>query len=156
LVKPWRRALRDSAVSGSAASVLSSVALALCGKRERSHPAAPTNATSHWVWGDEAFRRDRPSVRYTLIGYGIHHAASIFWATLYERALAAVGAPSPAMKWGAVGAVAALAYFVDFRLTPRRLTPGFEKRLSRRSIIVVYSAFAAGLALGNAVQQKRR
>jgi hypothetical protein len=37
---------------------------------------------------------------------------------------------------------------VDFQLTPERLTPGFEHRLSHRSLAAVYGAFAVGLAVG--------
>ena len=44
-------------------------------------------------------------------------------------------------------ATSAIAAFVDFRLTPARFTPGFEHRLSRKAIAVVYSAFAVGLAM---------
>ena len=38
------------------------------------------------------------------------------------------------------------AYAVDFHFTPQRLTPGFEHRLSKRSLLTVYAAFALGLA----------
>jgi hypothetical protein len=40
---------------------------------------------------------------------------------------------------------------VDYRLTPRRFMPGYERRLSRRSLGAVYAAFGAGLALGGAL-----
>jgi hypothetical protein len=53
-------------------------------------------------------------------------------------------------------AVAALAYFVDYRLTPRRLTPGYERRLSGRALLAVYASLAAGLALGGLLQAARR
>jgi hypothetical protein len=42
--------------------------------------------------------------------------------------------------------VATLACVVDCTVTPPRLTPGYEKRLSRRSLALVYLAFGAGLA----------
>ena len=45
-------------------------------------------------------------------------------------------------------ATSAVACFVDFHLTPPRLTPGFEHRLSHRSLAAVYGAFAVGLAVG--------
>ena len=45
-------------------------------------------------------------------------------------------------------ATSAAACFVDFQLTPERLTPGFEHRLSHRSLAAVYGAFAVGLAVG--------
>jgi hypothetical protein len=52
-------------------------------------------------------------------------------------------------------ATSVLACFVDYRLTPDRLTPGFEKRLSRRSLFVVYALFAAGLAAGTLLQTRK-
>lgn len=42
----------------------------------------------------------------------------------------------------------ALACFTDYQLTPPRLRPGFEQRLSRRSLLLVYGAFGIGLAAG--------
>jgi hypothetical protein len=48
---------------------------------------------------------------------------------------------------------------VDYRLTPRRLMPGYERRLSQPSLLAVYAAFAAGLALGDAllrITERRR
>ena len=44
--------------------------------------------------------------------------------------------------------LAALAYFIDFRLVPRRLTPGFEHKLSGRSLLFVYVVLALALGLG--------
>jgi hypothetical protein len=34
-------------------------------------------------------------------------------------------------------------------MTPERLTPGFEHRLSTRALLGVYACFAIGLALGS-------
>jgi hypothetical protein len=154
--KPWRAAAADALVSGSMASVASTAALAALGRLEAGSPFAATNATSRWVHGDRAALHDEPSARHTLVGYTIHHLASVFWATFYERwfgdrrdrrdAAAALGG-------GAL--VAAVACFVDYRLTPRRLQPGYELRLSRPALAVVYGAFAAGLAASMAVSGRR-
>jgi hypothetical protein len=147
-MKEWRRAGRAALVSGSVASVVSTAMAALCGRQETGSAVAPTNATSHWVWGDRAARQDAPSVRYTALGYLIHHAAAVFWATFFERwfGRARERGDVRATVGGAV-LVAALACVVDYRFTPQRLTPGYEKRLSRLSLLAVYTAFAAGLAL---------
>lgn len=40
-----------------------------------------------------------------------------------------------------------MACWVDYKLTPRRLQPGFEQRLSTPSMVAVYGSFALGLAL---------
>lgn len=55
--------------------------------------------------------------------------------------------PLAALAGGA--AASALACFVDYRLTPQRLTPGFEHRLSSRAMFAVYACFALGLAIGS-------
>ena len=148
----WGVALRDAVVSGSAAAITSTAVLAASGAAESGHPLAPTNAISHWCFGAIATRRNAFSWRHTVLGYVTHHAASIFWATLYERLFGARRGRKPALLALAEGeAVAALACFVDYRLTPRRLTPGFEHRLHRRSLAAVYAAYGAGLALGGAL-----
>lgn len=65
------------------------------------------------------------------------------------KARPAAKKPLPAIAGAA--AAAAVAYFVNYRLTPERLTPGFEHRLSRKSMTAVYACFALGLALGSMV-----
>jgi hypothetical protein len=45
-------------------------------------------------------------------------------------------------------AVSALAAVVDLKLVPHRLTPGFQERLSSKSLALVYGSFAAGLFAG--------
>lgn len=46
-------------------------------------------------------------------------------------------------------ATAALAYVTDYYVVPKRLTPGFEKRLSAPSMLGVYAALAASLPLAS-------
>lgn len=145
----WSSFWRRGVVSGATSSVASALALAACSSKENNHASAPFNAISHWLWGDDATYRNRPSLRYTMVGYLIHHASATFWALLYERFLGTVldrRAPVPIVAVAA--ATSALACFTDFRLTPQRLTPGFEKRLSRGALVLVYSAFGVGLAAG--------
>jgi hypothetical protein len=147
-MKTWSQSLRDGAISGSLASILSTAVLAHRGKRESGTAYAPANAISHWFFGDRAAHQDGPSVRYTVSGYAIHHVCSIMWASIYEKFFGQEAdrkAIVPALAGGA--AVAALACFVDYRMTPERLQPGFEKRLSSRSLVMVYASVAVGLAL---------
>jgi hypothetical protein len=145
----WKIALQRGLVSGTTASVLSTVALAAFGKREAGSMFAPTNAVSHWIWGDEAAHRDAPSLRYTLTGYAIHHASATFWAVLFERlAGARLDGQSAARTVQAATAASAVACFTDYALTPQRLRPGYEKRLSRPALAGVYGAFGLGLAAG--------
>lgn len=146
----WNQALKEGLWVGSVASVLSSLALAAMGRRETGHAAAPTNAISHWLWRSESFRANQPDLRHTLTGYLIHHASSVLWATLYSRAYGQrPGAKTTAQALPASAVASALACFVDYQLSPKRLQPGFEKRLSTPAMIAVYGSFAIGLAAGN-------
>ena len=82
---PWSRTLQRAAISGTVASLLSTLTLAVLGRREAGSAPAPINAVSHWYWGERAARQDRLSLQYTLPGYLTHHAAAIFWALFFER-----------------------------------------------------------------------
>lgn len=143
LVHPVRR---GALVAGTLASVFSTVALL---KNPRALGLAPVNAISHWYWGDSAFHRRKGDFRHTVLGYLTHHGASIFWSTLLICKLEkAKKPPSPATIIASSAATSALACFVDFKLTPQRLTPGFEHEIDKAAIARVYFAFAAGMALG--------
>lgn len=151
----WKEAFREGLVSGSLASILSAGYLTLAGGRRR-HPAAPVNAVSHWIFGRRALEQDDPSLLYTATGYLIHHAAAVFWGVLHAKAFGTrAGAKEPLPA--AVGAVTAagVACFVDYQLTPKRLTPGFEHRLGRPEMANVYACFALGLMVGSMLMKKR-
>lgn len=147
-MKNWSEAFKDGLISGSLSSVVSTAMLAARGSSENGTPYAPVNAVSHWIYGDRAARQDDPSLRYTVPGYLIHHGSSLLWGVLYERWFGRYAERrdvAPALA-GAV-AVASLACFVDYKLTPERLQPGFEKRLSTPSMALVYGSVAAGFVL---------
>ncbi|MGW8389599.1 hypothetical protein [Pseudoduganella sp. HUAS MS19] len=145
----WSRALKHSVLPGALASLASTAALAACGKRETGSMFAGVNAVSHWFWGDKATRVDQPSLKHTLVGYLIHHGASMFWATLFEKSCCNTLDKKEAATTATVAAAAtAVACFTDYQLTPHRLRPGFEERLSRPSLLMVYAAFGVGLAAG--------
>jgi hypothetical protein len=78
------------------------------------------------------------------------------WAYLHERAF---GARKEQQAWPArlarAAVTASAANLVDFQLAPRRLRPGFETQLSRKSLFAVYAAFAVGLALVSRVGARR-
>lgn len=145
--KTWSRAILSGLVSGTVASVVSTVALSILGKAELGKSAAPVNGPSQWIWGRHAPYQDDFSLRYTLVGYAIHHAASVFWAIGYEKLRQQLPpAESTATVLAPAVATSIAAYIVDFHFTPKRLTPGFEHRLSQPSLLIVYGAFALGLA----------
>jgi hypothetical protein len=139
---------RQALISGAVASLLSTAALAVCGYMENRRPAGPVNGPSQWIYGRWAARVRKPSVRHTLTGFVVHHVMATGWALLHERVSGSKDEQQPLLPRVRRAAVtAALANFVDFQLTPKRLRPGFETQLSRKSLLAVYAAFAIGLAL---------
>lgn len=151
----WQQALARAIVSGTSASALSALALAACGRATNGTAAGPLNGPSQWVWGQGAAHRRRATLRHTAVGYVIHHLMSIFWATLHERATPRNTSYAPAERLLTAAATAAVAWFVDYHLTPQRLQPGFEKQLDGKSLFAVYTAFALGLAAGDALRASR-
>jgi hypothetical protein len=153
-VKAWRDAWRDAIRSGSMAAMCCAIALAMCGALEGNAPAGPLNGPSQWIYGRTAAHRRRPSFRHTLVGYAIHHIVSVGWAALHEKHMAGLsGEKSAPARYGAAAATAAIACFVDYQVAQGRAQPGFEKQLSRKSLFVVYAAFAVGLALRQSARQ---
>jgi len=153
----WRTALREGAVTGSLASLLSTAVLVVAGRRQGGNAVAPVNAVSHWLWGDESLDAERLSWRHTATGYLTQHLASVFWAILYSLAYGhrREAKRLPQAVAGAV-ATSAVASFVDYQVVPERLTPGFEHRLSTGAMVTTYAALAAGLVLGALLLGRRR
>jgi hypothetical protein len=152
----WPALVRNVLASGTASALVSSAVLALAGRRETGSPFAPINAVSHWFFGDRATRRDGATAKYTLTGLVTHFGAALFWSSFYEALCAFRRNPTPASRLADAALVSAVACFVDYRLTPPRLTPGYEHRLSRGALALVYLSFAVGLAAGAQVVQSRR
>lgn len=147
--KLWRQALREGAVAGSAASLLSTAALAALGPRQAGSVPGPLNAASHWLWGDQSLREDGSTWRHTLTGLLTQHAASIMWATLYARVYGhrEEAKRLPNAIAGGI-ATSAVAYVVDYTITPKRFTPGYEHRLDGKGMLGVYVALAIGFTAG--------
>lgn len=147
----------DALISGTLAGIATAVAETLCGQAEHRGAASPLNAVSHIAWGDEAARHKDVSLKYTGTGFLFNHAAAVMWASVYEHwfgQAAERGEVGKALTGGA--AVAGLAYLTDYHLVPERLTPGFEKRLSGRSMAAVFGALALSLPLRGLIQGSRR
>ena len=140
------RSILSMAASTSAAT---SAAATICGALELGHAAGPVNAVSHIVWGDEAMRHDEVSGKYTGIGTALNTAAVASWSVLHHfmfRPDRRTDGLMPALARGAT--TAAVAYVVDYHVVPKWLTPGFEERLSNRSLFAIYAALAVSLAIG--------
>ena len=161
------RAVKSGTISGLATAAVASLA----GKRENGSYAAPLNATSHIIWGDKAAKQDQASVKYTLTGFLLNHGSAIFWASFYEKLAAGHGngrgegrmsSPGPAGGRHAMNplcraaAVVAAAYVIDYHVIPKRFTPGFEKRLSGKSMAMIFLTLAAGLAARDLVDIVKR
>lgn len=151
--------LKQAATSGTIAGLTTALVASLAGRRETGSYAAPLNATSHVLWGDKAVIRNAPSLKFTLTGFLINHLSAIFWAAIHQRFFGARRASaSNSLMRPLVGSavVTAGAYLTDYYLVPKRLTPGFERRLSGKSLGVIYGALAFGLAAGSLMAKKIR
>lgn len=138
--------LSRAAISGTVASIVITGALALLARHEGKRALQPMNATSHWLHGDRAGRLRGSDLAHTVLGYATHHVSSIFWATLLERWLGPQRSVLAILP--RAGAISALAAAVDYRLMPKRLSPGWEIVLSPRSIRAAFAVMALGLAIG--------
>jgi hypothetical protein len=130
--------------TGIAGALASAAAAAVASRIANGHAARPINAIAHVYDGGRPPAHDGRGGRNTLVGLGVHTAASLWWSTFFELALAGRRRPR---RLPAAAALAALAYVVDYHVVSKRLRPGFELYLSPRSMFAVYAAFAAGFAL---------
>lgn len=143
-------------IAGGMAGLLSMAALAWRGRAETGSALGPLNAPSHWVWGDQALAQDRASWKHTGLGVLIHQGSALMWGLLYDRVFKHRGpARRPIEELRDAAAATAVAATVDLALTPRRFTPGFERRLSPRGTVLVYAAFALGMALGSRLARRQ-
>ena len=144
--------MRAGILSGAIAGLATCLVAGLCARSERQPLPSPVNATSHILWGDRAAARDDFSWKYTGTGVILNEVALIFWAVLYEAWPCRHSGLSSNVTRGI--AVAVLAYVTDYMLIPKRFTPGFEKRLSGRSLFVIYCGIAASLMAGDRASRK--
>ena len=133
-------------VSGIGGTLSSTAMLAAAARLEGQGVAQPLNATSHWLHGDAASRRPSIDLAHTGMGLVTHTAATVFWASLFEAWMV----DRPSRSRGEIAAravtVAALAAVVDYTVTPKRFTPGWEMVLSKQAMAAAYFAMAAGFA----------
>ena len=143
------RTLLTSAVTTAATTAT----VCLLSSRDTGHPAAGLNATSHILWGDEAMRHNQWDFRHTLTGALLNAGAMGFWSAvqgLFPEPRSVLGAARNATI------VSALAYVTDYHVVPGRLTPGFEQRLSRKSLLGTYAVLAASLAVSALATRAQR
>jgi len=152
-MKTWRQASKDGLVSGAIGSLASTAALSVAGQKEIGSVLGPINVISRWLWGDRTAHHHEASLRYTATGYAIHHASATLWAVVYEKLFEKPRQSLPARIGGGLG-VAAMACFTDYKLTPYRLQPGYEKHLSAPALALVYASFGLALAARGALARR--
>jgi hypothetical protein len=147
----------DALWEGAVATAATTTMAALCGELENHRAMAPVNAVSHILWGDKATRQSRPSLKYTVPGLLLNGAAVTSWALLkglmfgpQERKKSA----AQALTEGAI--ISGIAYVTDYYVVPERLTPGFEHRLSNKSLAGIYGVLAVSLGLANWLRKQGR
>lgn len=156
-MKPAKEIIIDALATGKLTTLLSAAAIAISGKAELNNPVAPINAVSHIMFGEEATREDEPSLKYTGTGLLLHDAACTSWAALHEQLFGrAVSKGSQTAAFAGGGLVALIAYLTDYYLVPKNVTPGMERRLSNRSLLLIYTMLGLGLALGSLLSARRK
>jgi hypothetical protein len=153
---PLAALARRTAEAAIAPGILTTAAVSLAGYLEDANAAAPLNAVSHIPFGEESFNEDEPTLKYTATGSALNVAAVASWAALYEFTFGR-SARRGNIWAGVLGgpAVAGLAYVTDYYVVPKRLTPGFEQRLSAPSMFGVYALLGATLPLASLFAQSR-
>jgi hypothetical protein len=141
---------------GSFAGLATMAVVALAGMRESRSGAGPINATSHVIWGDKAGSADSVDLKHTLPGVLINGGAGVFWALAHELLRTRVRRRGPVAAVAGGAAVAGLAYLVDYHVIPRRLSPGWELRLSRGSVALGFVALGLSLAVAELARRPRR
>ncbi len=147
--------LAHAVAAGSLAGLATTAAVALSGRHETGSGVAPINATSHVLWGDEAGATDAVDVKHTLPGMLINVGAGVFWALVHELVLERLPRRDAAATVASGAAVAGLAYVVDYHLIPRRLSPGWELRVSRKSVALGFVALGLSLCVAGLVRARR-
>jgi hypothetical protein len=145
-------ALRRACADGVLASLFSGLALLRGSRSDHAH-----------LVGRSEYRVGRPPLKTSAADIALHAATGLVWGALYDRLRAMRRRPTRGNAVSDALLLTAIAVGVDRVVTPSVLTPGADKRATasgtRRpsvpSLLLVYGAFAAGLALGGMHALKR-
>jgi hypothetical protein len=146
--------LVSTLLTGTVASVVSTAALAALAKAEGKRAMNPANSTSHWLHGDSAGSFDGVDFEHTGLGLATHHASAMFWALPFEAWLAFHPPRSSIELARDATVMSAIAAIVDYGIVPKRLTPGWELSLSKKSMAGAFASLAIGLAAGALVSRQ--
>src|SRR3954470_20558523 len=140
-MKGFPELCRDVMATGTFAAAGTTVAVAACGQWENNDAIGPLDAVSHIIWGEEAFAANEFDVKHTLAGVALNAAAVFSWAVIHELLVGEQADRGDVVSCLIGGlAVSALAYVTDYYIVPKRLTPGFEEKLSGGSLCLIYNA----------------
>jgi hypothetical protein len=145
--------LRYALYCGVAAGAASVAAVMLESAASGRSPLRPVNATSHWIHGREAGRREQADVSHTLTGALTNQGAAMFWGSLFAAWLTSRPRRTTGEMFRDAAVMGAIAATLDYGILPRRLTPGWELAGGARSAVVGMTATAIGLALGGLAAQ---
>ncbi|HEV2623093.1 MAG TPA: hypothetical protein VGU65_13525 [Frateuria sp.] len=145
--------LASALLTGTVASLASAATLALLARAEGKGALQPINATSHWLHGEKAAACDELDTAHTWVGFVTHYASAVFWALPFEYWRVRRRALSGGALLRGACVTSAVAAAVDYGVTPKRLTPGWELVLGRRCLAVTYGVLALGLAAGAKLAQ---
>lgn len=111
---------------------------------------APLQAISHIVFGKQAYEVEKANLIYMVVGFVLNAFAMIMWSVVAEFAFLLIGVPPRNGFIAAlvVSIVTVVAYIVDFRVVPKRFTPGFEHVLNKHALTAVYVLLAISLFCG--------
>lgn len=143
-----QRLLADTLITGVIADAAALPVVALLGARDSGSAIGPLHAATQVV-SPQAGKLQQASLRYTPLGLGINIGAGLWWALVLQLLFGRMtrrGGAGNAMLAGA--ATAALAYIADYKLLPRRLTPGWEHHMSWRSVSISLATLGLGLGAG--------
>ena len=87
------------------------------------------------------------------MGAAINIGASFFWGSLFGAFLSSRPLRQPTEMLRDASIMGAIATLVDYRLVPKRLTPGWKRALSNRSVLLSMGAMTLGLAAGGLAAQ---
>lgn len=153
-MRNWTRIGLSSLLTGTSAATLSAAALVLLSLFEGRSGAQPLNATSHWLHGDDAAAEREADLPHTGVGGITHLLSAVFWAVPFEIWQSRRPAQTPGELARDATVMSAIAAAVDYGLTPKRFTPGWELVLPTRSMALAYGALALGLALGGGLSRR--
>jgi len=130
--------------TGLALAATTTATIMLAGDNELHAPWAAINAIAHAVDGDDKEQPLEYSARESRMGILINGTAMAAWGVLYEGALVVTNTKSSPLT-GALATVTA--YVIDYKIVPKRFTPGIEKRLSLNAIALIYAVLGITFAL---------